>query len=259
MAAAAAILTLQIYFPAVMIIASALLCAISVVEILFFTNLNKNKFMVAAASAFSAFAVLGNGFLKTDPGIMYVLFVMCMFALFLAFHNSIKIEGMLATLIFPIFLSYSFKSLCDVTLANKKLFYILLILCWSAIADTGAYFTGVLFGKHKMSPEISPKKTYEGLAGGMFFSLVFAALLCLIYNSCLNSEVSYAAVLIATPVFVLVGVMGDLSASLIKRYCNIKDFGTVIPGHGGILDRFDSILMIVPLCGKLIECLPLIK
>ena len=130
------------------------------------------------------------------------------------------------------------------TIIQTSLLYIVLVFCWSAVADTGAYFTGVAIGKHKMAPVISPKKSWEGLIGGIISSLLVVFGVCMLYRYCFDIKVNIVNALIITPIFVLIGVMGDLTASLIKRKCGIKDFGRLIPGHGGVLDRFDSILMI---------------
>lgn len=116
------------------------------------------------------------------------------------------------------------------------------------MTDIGAYFVGVLFGKHKMNPRISPKKTWEGFFGGMItsalFSLIFLFLFAIFKNPLLpflDLDHWYYIVglsLIIPPV----SVLGDFVFSSIKRYYNIKDFGKLIPGHGGILDRIDSII-----------------
>ena len=106
----------------------------------------------------------------------------------------------------------------------------------------GAYFIGVNFGTHKLCPEISPKKTVEGALGGILSSIIISFLFTLIFN------VNKAYILIPlTLVFCIIGMLGDLFASAIKRSVGIKDYGNLIPGHGGILDRLDSVLFIAPL------------
>ena len=114
--------------------------------------------------------------------------------------------------------------------------------------DTGAYFTGVAIGKHKLIPTLSPKKTIEGAAGGV----VTATLLALLYGWFIEKKFPLEQVNVfllcgLTGVFVsILSQIGDLEASAMKRYTNIKDFGKLIPGHGGILDRFDSVLLTAP-------------
>ena len=110
----------------------------------------------------------------------------------------------------------------------------------------GAYFTGVTKGKHKLCPEISPKKTIEGAVGGIISSIVVTIVLALCFSKNL-----LAPMLLTIPLCAL-GMIGDLFASAIKRSVDLKDYGDLIPGHGGILDRFDSILIIAHAMGVLI-------
>ena len=121
-------------------------------------------------------------------------------------------------------------------------FYVILILLGGIATDTFAYFTGVFLGKHKLIPKISPKKTIEGAVGGVVTSIIVSVILCFAFNKtqCLLQ------IGLSTIVFCVIGMCGDLFASVIKRSAGIKDYGKLIPGHGGILDRFDSILLIAP-------------
>lgn len=114
------------------------------------------------------------------------------------------------------------------------------IIIWAS--DTGAYLTGMCFGKHKMFERVSPKKTWEGLFGGFVFALVVAY----IFSVC-NPDVGslFSWMLFSTMVFVM-GTLGDLVESLFKRTLNVKDSGAIMPGHGGILDRLDSALLAAP-------------
>ena len=120
------------------------------------------------------------------------------------------------------------------------------------LSDTGAYFTGRAFGKHKLAPYISPKKTVEGAVGGVIFAEAAMLLLAWLYSLAADAlghpiVVNYAAILIVTPVLSVFSIVGDLSASVIKRQYKVKDYGSIMPGHGGIMDRFDSVLMVAPL------------
>ncbi len=141
-----------------------------------------------------------------------------------------------------IFLSYVYltRSLSD------GVYYVWLILVSSWGCDTLAYCTGMLIGKHKMVPKLSPKKTWEGAAGGV----VGAALLGAAYGFGFGGKMdaSYPIIIcaIACAAGAVISMIGDLAASAIKRNHDIKDFGHLIPGHGGVLDRFDSILFTAP-------------
>ena len=115
--------------------------------------------------------------------------------------------------------------------------------------DSGAQLAGMAFGKHKMSPNISPKKTVEGAIGGLIFSLILNAVAMILYNRLADFKIDEFAVTVllaaCLPVSFL-GMMGDLSASVLKRNFGVKDFGKIFPGHGGVMDRFDSSMFTLP-------------
>ena len=123
---------------------------------------------------------------------------------------------------------------------NNYLSWIIFLSAWST--DTMAYFIGKNFGKHKISQNISPNKTLEGFIAGVISCVLVISIYGFIFNDKLNISILN---LVFLSIFTgIVGQIGDLIASSIKRFAEIKDFGNLIPGHGGILDRFDSILMI---------------
>lgn len=125
---------------------------------------------------------------------------------------------------------------------NISLSLILYLLLISIMTDTYAYFTGMLIGKHKLLETISPKKTIEGFIGGTFFGTIIPAYF---YYIVINPNISIIRILVVTFFLSIVGQFGDLSFSAIKRHFGKKDFSNIMPGHGGILDRFDSIIFIV--------------
>ena len=110
------------------------------------------------------------------------------------------------------------------------------------MTDSFALFTGMLIGKHKLAPEISPKKTIEGAIGGSLMGTIIATAF---YVTVINSNVPLVFVILITLALTAVGQVGDLAFSAIKRYYGQKDFSDLIPGHGGILDRFDSLVFVV--------------
>ncbi|MBR3145873.1 MAG: phosphatidate cytidylyltransferase [Bacilli bacterium] len=135
---------------------------------------------------------------------------------------------------------------------NYDITYIIYLLLITTITDTFALFTGMLIGKHKLCPKISPKKTIEGLIGGTIMGTFVATIF---YNTIISSTVPLVTVIMLTFVLCLVGQLGDLVFSSIKRYYDVKDFSNLIPGHGGILDRFDSLIFVVLAFTILIEIL----
>jgi len=131
-------------------------------------------------------------------------------------------------------------------------YFILLILCFAWGGDTAAYFAGRAFGKHKLAPVVSPKKTVEGAAGGVAGSIAAGVVLTAVYRllfTNLTVQVNvrhYLALIIMGAIASVLGICGDLFASAVKRQVGIKDYGTIFPGHGGIMDRFDSVMFIAP-------------
>ena len=125
-------------------------------------------------------------------------------------------------------------------------FHVWLIFLCSWGCDTCAYCVGVLFGKHKMAPVLSPKKSIEGCIAGAVGAVVIAILYTVAMNLIYNLEYSYVLIGIITVVLSIAGQLGDFAASSIKRYVNIKDYSNLIPGHGGMLDRIDSLMFLAP-------------
>lgn len=136
------------------------------------------------------------------------------------------------------------------------IYFILLILCFAWGGDTAAYFAGRAFGRHKLAPIVSPHKTVEGAVGGVLGTMVFGVLVTVIYSVAADRMEAFTRSNIGVSMYIIIallacvaavlGIYGDLFASVVKRQCGIKDYGTIFPGHGGILDRFDSVMFIAP-------------
>lgn len=145
-----------------------------------------------------------------------------------------------------------FKTLYPFSKAGYDAVYLIMLgfgIAWGG--DSAAYFTGCAFGKHKLAPDVSPHKTIEGAVGAIFGSIALAELFTFIYSRLLNGSAdippkSYLLLIFVAAAGSVLGMLGDLFTSAIKRQCGIKDYGTIFPGHGGILDRFDSVLFVMP-------------
>lgn len=172
----------------------------------------------------------------------YALFVLILFAVF---RQSFVWKAFGLTL----YATIGFGAVgCLRMFSIVGLVYVLLPMVIAWMSDTGAYFTGVFFGKHKMAPIISPKKTWEGFFGGWVISIGLTVLYGVICNAIVDYSVFHLTTLIVmAAVLAPLSVMGDLLASLIKRSTGIKDYGNIMPGHGGVMDRFDSVIFIAPL------------
>lgn len=156
--------------------------------------------------------------------------------------NEFNITEIFALLGVPLVYSAAFASLECIITKPQGIYYLLLVINFSSICDTGAYFTGVFFGKNKLCEHVSPKKTVEGAIGGIAASLIVTVILVFSFKAPANLFI----MLLVTVVMCIIGMLGDLFASIIKRSVGVKDYSNLIPGHGGILDRFDSMLFISP-------------
>ena len=143
-----------------------------------------------------------------------------------------------------VYVIVSFTSLSLLMYVNKGLFYFGVIIISSWGCDAGAYFIGCKFGKHKLIPDVSPNKSVEGAIGGVLVSIVFNVLYGFVVSSLGGAKVEYLSLALLGLVLSIVAMVGDLIASLIKREYGIKDYSNVLPGHGGIVDRFDSVFPI---------------
>ncbi|OPZ84574.1 MAG: Phosphatidate cytidylyltransferase [Firmicutes bacterium ADurb.Bin419] len=178
-------------------------------------------------------------------GVFLALLILFCYIIFL--HNKFNISDISATVFGILYIVFLFGFVILIRNMVNGFYYVWLIFIGAFATDTFAYFSGYLFGKHKLMPEISPKKTVEGSIGG----IVGCALVMGFYGMYLNFN--NPANVIPLYHFIILGIIcgvisqiGDWSASAIKRYVKIKDYGNIMPGHGGVLDRFDSILFTAP-------------
>jgi len=180
-----------------------------------------------------------------------MIFVFSMFVVYIFKHNELNIDKLIFMIGSCGFISFPMCCMIFIKNLDTQLgtIYMVIALCSAWLADSGAYFVGVSCGKHKLCPEISPKKTIEGFIGGLLSNGILLCVFCLVYFSFFDktgADVNYISVFVMGVITGAIGTVGDLTASLIKRQCGIKDFGKIMPGHGGLLDRFDSVLFVVP-------------
>lgn len=170
--------------------------------------------------------------------VMLILLTLTVFV-----HNKTNLRQAAIVLIGVIYIGYGFHYMIVTRLMPEDgLLWSLFIFGCIWLTDTGAYFTGMLLGRHHLAPQISPKKTVEGAIGGVLFAVVFAAIFALLNPDFI--QLGYA--LAQAAVIAVIGQIGDLIQSAYKRMQGVKDSGTILPGHGGILDRTDSWLVVFP-------------
>ena len=178
-----------------------------------------------------------------------VLFSSILFIILLLFFDIIKRErsilDMAITISGLIYITFLFSNILFLQKGSFGRVLVLFPFITAWLSDTFAYFAGINFGKHKLCPAISPNKTVEGALGGIFGSALFSFIAGTLFYK-LGLPIPLFHYLIIGVLCGITGQAGDLFASSIKRFCNVKDFGKILPGHGGILDRFDSILFTAP-------------
>ena len=231
----------------------ALLTAILLWEVLRANKCNEHKLLFGTCMAFGTlFPFFDLEIFKPYVEIFYVVFAIFAFFLLLFYYEKIKIEKFSYMIAFTMLISFSMNCLFEIrNNYTHGLYYLCLTLaaCW--LSDAGAYFVGVTLGKHKLCPKISPKKTVEGAVGGVVITAVIFSFACFVYKLVLAGngteiQVNYIVVVLFSLIASCLSIIGDLVASSLKRQVGIKDFGNLMPGHGGLMDRFDSVLLVVP-------------
>lgn len=224
---------------AVITVAVALIAAIAIYELLHNATKIESNYILICSVIFVFANTLFSVYSDNSSVLSIVYFIFAVIGVLIN-HKKFFFGHICVTCFAPVILSKAFVFLNYVIIGKNNLYYLLLLFNFSCVCDMGAYFSGVTLGKHKLCPEISPKKTVEGAVGGILSSMVIT----LVISICFSKSV-LIPMLLTIPLCVL-GMIGDLFASAIKRSVDLKDYGNLIPGHGGILDRLDSILMIAP-------------
>lgn len=180
---------------------------------------------------------------KSNYSILVVYFITLISMAMPIFNEKYNIISSAVTLIGYIYIVNFFALLIPIREHKYGFNLIWLVIIISFFCDTFAYYVGKNFGKHKLCPAVSPKKTIEGSIGGILGSVIGVALWGYFSTSV---PFTWTSLIILAIVASIISQIGDLSASLVKRYVGVKDYGKIMPGHGGILDRFDSILFTAP-------------
>lgn len=172
-----------------------------------------------------------------------VVYVIAVSVLILINQENFDLSKIAVVCGMPLVYAYAFSTIGSIIITTGGIYYLLLVLNFACVCDMGAYFVGVGMGKTKLCPKISPNKTVEGAIGGIVSSIIVSFVITL----CFGRYSAIVPTLLLTIPLCIAGMAGDLFASVIKRKTGIKDYGNLIPGHGGILDRVDSLLFISPL------------
>lgn len=239
-------------------IAVSVLSMIALHEVLWSTGFVKNAYISTLSIILSGvvpfWVYIGQGMRSALVGIF--AYFLLIFVVAISSHYTVTLEKMGGSFFFAMLIPYFLSTFVRLNTLEKGKYLILIPLVAAFASDAFALFAGMAFGKHKLAPELSPKKTVEGAIGG----LAGAVVLCLVYGAVLqfgfDQQVSYIRFAMYGFLGSIVSQIGDLSFSYIKRQYGLKDFGNIFPGHGGVLDRFDSVIFCAPLMEILIRFLP---
>lgn len=171
---------------------------------------------------------------------------------------KVKTEQLGGAFFFAVFIGYFLAAFVRLAALEGGKYLILLPLAAAFLSDAFALFAGMLFGKHKLAPALSPKKTVEGAIGGLFGAVLGMVIYGLVLQFIFHLGVNYLLLVLYGLLGSVISQLGDLSFSYMKRQFHIKDFGNIFPGHGGVLDRFDSVIFCAPLMEVLLRLLPAI-
>lgn len=231
-------------------IAMAILSVIGVYEMLGCVGVRKNYSIAVVSLIFGAMPIVPF-FVKNEP--INIVFALSVVYLILIYATDVfsrgKIDYTLSASAFMgvFYISVSFTSIVLLRQQSNYLYLLVFIGPW--VSDTFAYIFGRLLGKHKLIPEVSPKKTIEGSVAGIIFAAISYVVYAIIITKYFDTSVTpnYVIMAVSGAIVSVVSQIGDLSASAVKRHFGIKDYGFIFPGHGGVMDRFDSVVMTAPI------------
>lgn len=235
----------------------SMITIIALGEIYTALKLESGSRMIFAGTIPYVIVVMFSRLLDMQPLLLILTFFFMLYlALCLVRHNQTlnfnKLSGWMLFGGIVVLCFYSFAWLKQL-MPKDGLYLAFLILGFAWGGDSAAYFMGRLFGKHKLAPIVSPNKTIEGAVGGVFGSVLIGLAITAVYGVITNQQAMggldikyYLIIIVLGAISSLLGILGDLFASAVKRQCGIKDYGYIFPGHGGVLDRFDSVLFIAP-------------
>lgn len=235
-----------------------LMAAVAAYELLWGTGLVKHPRMVVYTAVMgfltSLWSYFGMEYVWFLVGIL--LFSTVLFAEILASHGKLPFSQMAVCVVGGILVPFLLTALVRIRCMEQGRALVLIPFAVAFLSDSGAYFAGRFFGKHKLAPTVSPNKTVEGMIGGVLTGVAGMVIYGLVLQLAFDFRVNYAYGVIYGLLGSLAGVFGDLAFSAIKRQTGIKDYGNLIPGHGGILDRFDSMTVVAPLVEAFLILIP---
>ncbi len=255
-----AVVFFGVYAPILFDIAIAIICAVSVGE---FSTATKTIRLYPLSISGILFAIAHPMLLSYGYGqLICFLYTGAALSVMVFCHKKITFQNFAYTYSMTMIITIALSTIIQMKNMDTAhaSFYFILSLGLPWMADIGAYFAGSFLGKHKLCPTISPKKTIEGVVGGVLLCVGATCLIGWIFADLIYGktvEIQYLPLCILALIGSFMSVIGDLSFSVIKRYFEIKDYGFIIPGHGGFLDRFDSVIFVSPFVWMFITYFPI--
>ena len=237
----------------------SVLMAVAVYELLYRTRLVRSGRLVIYSAVMAAALGIWSyfGAMEAYGYLLLIAFCIALFSEMMRDHVKIRFEAIAMCFVAGAVVPYMLSSIIRLLMAHNGRHVIMIPFVIAFLSDAGAYFVGLRFGRHKLAPVVSPNKTIEGVLGGLAASVVGMLIYALIMQLAMEYRVNYALAILYGFSGCLAGVFGALCFSVIKRKTGIKDYGELIPGHGGVLDRFDSMVLVAPLVEALWLVLPL--
>ncbi|MBQ7006821.1 MAG: phosphatidate cytidylyltransferase [Oscillospiraceae bacterium] len=227
-------------------IAVVLLAAVGVIELFNATRLSGNKKLLLVSVAGTLVMVSAQCFGAHFFAPALYVYIVAMFIMYMANTGVMELKEIATAFFLAVYVSFMFAHIILVRNMDNGQLLIWLVLIGAFVTDTAALFAGKFFGRHKLCPKLSPKKTIEGSVGGVLGCVVATLIFCLVGKICFALEPDYIRAIIVALGASVISQLGDLSASCIKRQFGIKDYGKLMPGHGGVMDRFDSLFFVAP-------------
>ena len=236
----------------------AAMMAVGAYELLFRTRLVRHPRLVIYSCIMAAFLSMWSYFGAVQAWLLLavLIYLVLLFVEMMMDHVKVHFETLAVCFFAGFLVPYLLTSLIRILMLGVGRYVIMIPFVVAFVSDGGAYFAGYFLGKHKLAPVVSPNKTIEGAVGGLLADVLGMILYGLILDLGFHFEVNYLIAVFYGLIGSAAGVFGDLMFSVIKRQTGIKDYGNLIPGHGGILDRFDSMMMVAPLMEALLVLLP---
>lgn len=234
------------------------MCGVAAYELLYATGFLRHLRILIYSIVTAVFMCLWS-WLGRNPaisGAAILLFLCALFGEMLAAHSQLKFRSLCVALFAGVGIPYLLGALIRLRCMPEGQLMILVAFLLTMVPDSGAYFIGRVMGKRKLAPIISPNKTVEGAVGGMICGVVAMLLYAALLQFAFHFTVNYLFAIVYGVLGAAGAVFGDLAFSVIKRQAKIKDYGNLLPGHGGVLDRFDSTMLVAPLVELLLLIMP---